>query len=158
LLQRYLAQGDFVDCFSTQVSGRISLSQFITAFYSTRLFGLERIILASLLGKGSSEAQLQALAQDSADQFAAWSVEAREPHQMLLCDYRGRTRSWLMVAPGSGDAETRLYFGSAVIAMKHPATGERSMGGGFKALLGFHKLYSKALLNAARRQLCRNLQ
>ena len=52
-----------------------------------------------------------------------------------------------MVKP-SGTA-TRLYFGSAVVPVVHEASGQRRMGFGFRALLGFHKLYSRILLRSA---------
>jgi hypothetical protein len=75
----------------------------------------------------------------------------------LLTDMTGRTRSWLMVAPtGNGDSGgTQLYFGSAVVPVADLATGARRMGFVFGALLGFHKLYSRALLWSARRKLTR---
>ena len=66
-----------------------------------------------------------------------------------MCDFLGQTRSWLMVAP-EGDG-TRLYFGSVVVAGDHP--GARGPRYPHKLLLGFHKLYSRALLAAARRRL-----
>ena len=59
--------------------------------------------------------------------------------RLLMCDVAGSTRSWLMTAPaGKG---TRLYFGSAVVRSRQ--------GGLFRALLGFHQLYSRILLRAA---------
>jgi hypothetical protein len=48
-----------------------------------------------------------------------------------------------MVAPDG--AGTRLFFGSAVVPDRHGR-----MGAGFSALLWFHKIYSVALLRAAR--------
>jgi hypothetical protein len=74
------------------------------------------------------------------DTFAAWSVEAHTGNQLLMCDFQGRTRSWFMV---SG---TRLLFGSAVV----PVTVTESR---FRWLLGLHRLYSRALLRAARSRL-----
>ena len=86
---------------------------------------------------------------------AAWTVEARGTDQLLLCDFQGRTRSWLMVTPGEHGHSTRLYFGSAVVARVDRRTGRSRMGWGFHALLGFHRLYSRALLRAAQRRLQR---
>ena len=77
------------------------------------------------------------------------AVKARAADQLLMCDIGGRTRSWLMVAPSDVPRHTRLYFGSAVVPVVNQATGKSSMGFGFTALLGFHKLYSRALLGAA---------
>jgi hypothetical protein len=51
--------------------------------------------------------------------------------------------------PGEGPQTTRLYFGSAVVPTMNPRTGSVALGLGFTALLGFHRLYSRALLAAA---------
>jgi DNA-binding transcriptional LysR family regulator len=80
-------------------------------------------------------------------------IEDRAPNQLLLCDFQHRTRSWLMVASiESGDAGTRLYFGSAVVPVRR-RSGEAALGFTFSALLGFHKLCSRILLRAARSRL-----
>jgi hypothetical protein len=50
---------------------------------------------------------------------------------------------------------TRLYLGSAVVPVVSRSTGPSSIGFLFKALLGFHKLYSRALLGAAQSRLAR---
>jgi hypothetical protein len=50
---------------------------------------------------------------------------------------------------------TSLYFGSAVVPVRSPKTGRTRLGPVFSALLGFHKLYSRVLLRAARRRLYR---
>jgi hypothetical protein len=82
-------------------------------------------------------------------------VEERGANQLLMCDFSGRTRSWFMVTPaGSGSSTiTRLYFGSAVVAVVDKQSGQATLGLTFNALLGFHKLYSRALLAAARSRL-----
>ncbi|HEX7718658.1 MAG TPA: hypothetical protein VF389_02530, partial [Woeseiaceae bacterium] len=92
------------------------------------------------------------------DSFAAWQVEKRVENQLLLTDYMGNTRSWLMVAPVSSDGAggTRLYFGSAVVPEVNAKTGERSLGFLFRALLGFHRIYSVVLLYSARARLRRS--
>ena len=58
------------------------------------------------------------------------------------------TRSWLMVA-AAGENATRLYFGSAVVPVVDRKSGKSTMSFTFRALIGFHKLYSRALLRAA---------
>lgn len=128
----------------------ISQQAFVTAFYTTNLFKLERLILRWLVARPSSDAQAARLASGQIENFAAWVVEARSDNQLLLSDYQHRTRSWLMAEPsqaGEG-AGTLLYFGSAVMPVIDPANGKRSLGPVFRALLGFHKLYSVALLRA----------
>jgi len=144
LLGVYASRGDcFSDCYVTSVKRSVGLEDYITAFYGTKLFRTERIMLGAV-GSPSNDSDLEALARGKSDRFAAWSVEGREADQILLCDRSGHTRSWLMVQPnGTG---TRLFFGSAVV----PKVKGGDLGFVFRALLGFHKLYSRALLKAAR--------
>jgi len=154
LLETYLRNGGYADCYVTEISGSVSQEQFVAAFYTTALFKLERLILRWAISRPSTDAQAQQLADGTLDQFAAWQVEQRGDNQLLLCDLYGRTRSWLMVTPVAGHgAVTRLYFGSAVVPSKRSAAGRPAMGGGFNLLLGFHKLYSQLLLRAARARL-----
>jgi len=150
LLRRYVYPGAYADCYMTQLPTAICLPEYVEAFYTTVVFKLERLILRWLAGKPSSDPEVRRLAHAEIDSFAAWSVEARAPDQLLLCDFQHRTRSWLMVAPvGSG---TCLYFGSAVTPVRG-RSGEPTLGFTFNALLGFHKLYSRVLLRAARSRL-----
>jgi hypothetical protein len=44
---------------------------------------------------------------------------------------------------------TRLYFGSAFVPERNAKTGQTSYGLGFHAMLGIHRLYSRALLRSA---------
>src|SRR5690606_34330017 len=132
----------------TEVAGHIDLAHYIEAFYTTPLFRLERLILRLAIRKPSTNAQARQIAAGAIDCFAAWRVEGRAPDQLLMCDLYGSTRSWFMVEPVDAGASprTRLYFGSAVVAaaMRRPT---------FRLLLGFHVLYSKALLRSARHRL-----
>ena len=108
------------------------------------------MILRLVVGKPSSDAQVLQLAAGAINTFAAWTVEARDDQQLLLSDYRGRTRSWLMAVPVAGTpaTRTRLYFGSAVVPLR-ASDGSQHMGWLFHALLGFHRLYSRLLLRGA---------
>jgi hypothetical protein len=151
LLRRYLDSGDFADCYTTTLGKTVSHAQFVTAFYTTWVFKLERFILKWLVAKPSTDDEAGALALGARDSFAAWRVEARAVDQLLMCDFLGNTRSWLMVV--AGEAGTRLYFGSAVVARTDPRTGRRALGRSFRALLGFHRRYSRILLHAARSRL-----
>jgi hypothetical protein len=152
LLDRYSMNGAYLDCYSVEVPGRVSLPTLIFAFYTTLLFKLERFILIWTVSKPSSDSEARQLADGIREKFAAWHVEARSANEILMCDFVGRTRSWLMVAPAStvSDFRTRLYFGSAVVPVQNPKTGKPSRGFMFQALLGFHKVYSILLLNSAR--------
>lgn len=150
-LQRYRRDGSYTDCYCMDVSRAISLPEYIAAFYTTPIFKVERQILALVAGKHSTDEAARGLALGRESQFAAWSVEDRSSNQLLFCDFLGRTRSWLMVAPQR--SSTRLYFGSAVVPKSRSAQGKASFGFAFHALHGFHHLYSKALMRAAHAKL-----
>lgn len=155
LLARYHDGHSFTDSYCTLVDGEIPLAAFVEAFYTTWLFKLERFILAWLVRRPSTDEQARALGAGKANTFAAWHVEGRNDHQLLM--NAGRTCSWFMVEPVAGRecAATRLYFGSAVIAKAGAAGTKPVLGFVFSALLGFHKLYSRALLSASRTRLNR---
>ena len=138
LLQKYARSGAYTDCFSTEISSDVSLSQYVEAFYTTWLFKLERIILRFAVSKPSTDSEAGQVSRGEIDRFAAWYVEDRAEDQLLMSDFRDHTRSWFMVTLG------RLYFGSAVIP-----TDRKS----YSLLLGFHRLYSRLLLAAARSRL-----
>jgi len=155
LLARYSRAGAFTDCYTLDVPGQVSQAKYVEAFYTGRVFKLERLILRLLVGKASTDAEARELAAGRREAFAAWTVEARAADQLLMCDYLGRTRSWLMTAPrGSNDLPTtRLYFGSAIVPVIDKSTGQPTLGSPFKLLLGFHKRYSRVLLSSARTRL-----
>lgn len=152
LLAAYRESGAFTDGYVTTLDRPIALAAYVDAFYTTPLFKLERRILAAFAKRPSTDLQARQLATGQLDTFAAWRVEARLADQILLADLTGRTRSWLMVVP-TEDGGTQLHFGSAVVPVADPSTGQRRMGIAFRALLGFHKLYSRALLWSAWRRL-----
>jgi hypothetical protein len=151
LLRKYLNAGSYADCYVTELAALVSHADYVEAFYTTAVFGVERWLLARLVSRPSTDAQARALAGGTLDAFAAWTVEGRAADQLLMCDIAGRTRSWLMVANGDapGAPCTRLYFGSAVVPARRTGGAPSGMGFAFRALLGFHKLYSRVLLRAA---------
>ncbi|MEL6868789.1 MAG: hypothetical protein AAFO81_03220 [Pseudomonadota bacterium] len=149
LLARYQSRG-YVDCFEAHVARECTLATFVTAFYTTRLFKLERLILRIALARPSTDDDASRIATGLSDTFAAWHVEAREQSELLLCDLSGRTRSWFAVFPST--STTRLCFGSAVVAKNSNGT----IGiAGSAPVLGVHQLYSRALLRAALKRLNR---
>jgi hypothetical protein len=152
LLARYAGNGSYTDCYATDLPGGFSHAEFVAAFYTTWLFKLERAILQWLVAKPSTDDEAAQLAGGGRRSFAAWTVEASAPNQLLMCDFLGNTRSWLMVEPHHDGGVTRLYFGSAVVA-READDGTARLGFGFRALLGFHRRYSRALLAAARARL-----
>lgn len=154
LLAQLQATGQYADCFTTQISRRVTHAEFIEAFYTTRLFKLERFILHRLARLPSTDAEVTELAQGQRIMFAAWRVAERAKDEILLTDLRARTSSWLMVVPARSDkSATDLYFGSAIKPRRNRKTGASEMGPGFRWLLGFHVWYSRALLRAAARRL-----
>ena len=144
-LGAYARKGAFTDCYATSVPAAITLPEFVEAFYTTRLFKLERWLLAKALNIRSSDEQALQLAQSKSEQFSAWKVENRSNHEILLD--AGQTRSWLSVSPRTSTApSTTLLFGSAVVPMR---PGGNKFSPAFHMLLGFHRLYSRLLLAAA---------
>lgn len=148
LLDRYDGGEGYADCLVATVPGRVTQAAYVEAFYTTALFKLERLVLAVLLARPSSDLEARRLAAGETDRFAAWTVEAREADQILLCDVMGSTRSWLMSAADGGS--TTLWFGTAVV----PRRGG-GLGPGFRLMLPVHRLYARALLRAAVRRLQR---
>ena len=133
----------------------MSHAEFVEAFYTGGLFKVERFLLRVFISRPSTDLQARQLAAGELHEFAAWRVEARAVDQLLLRAIDGRTRSWLMVSAAQEPGRTRLYFASAVVSVVNASAGKSSMGFVFKALLGFHKLYSRALLSAAAARLAR---
>jgi hypothetical protein len=147
-LHGYTSGGAYADCYATEIDRTVSQARYVEAFYTTRLFKLERWMLG-VMSRPSTDADVGHLASGQSDTFAAWHVESRSDGELLVA--AGRTRSWLMAVP-TGAGATRLFFGSAVV----PASdrkGRPSLGPVFHGLLGFHRLYSRALLRAARSRL-----
>ena len=157
LLAKYARAGAYTDCYSVEVSGQVSQAQYVEAFYTGRVFKLERLILKWLVAKPSTDVEARQLAAGERSACAAWTVEGRAAAQLLMCDYLGRTRFWLMTAPcGSEDAPaTRLYFGSAIVPVVDKSTGQSTLGSPYNSLLGFHKRYSRVLLSSARARLAK---
>jgi len=152
MLANYSMGGSYTDCYTTEIPGQVSLAEFVFAFYTTFIFRLERSILKWTVAKPSADSQARQLADNVSERFAAWHVENRSENEILMCDFQGRTRSWLMVAPVSTNSgtRTRLYFGSAIVPLRNSKTGEPSLGFVFQSLLGFHKVYSVVLLYFAK--------
>jgi hypothetical protein len=152
LLADYSVDGNYTDCYTTEVRGRISFPEYVFAFYTTLLFRLERLILRITVSKPSTDNEARQLSEGSCETFSAWQVENRRENEVMMCDFVGRTRSWLMAVPVSAvdGHRTRLYFGSAVVPVQNSKTGKPSLGFAYQALLGFHKVYSVLLLSSAR--------
>ncbi len=143
--------GAYVDCYMTEISCRATFPEFTFAFYTTPLFKLERLILKMTVSKPSTDTEARQLADGNIENFAAWTVESRRENEILMCDFLGRTRSWFMVKDNG--AQSQMYFGSAVV----PKAGKTSLEFGYRALLGFHQIYSVLLLYFARSRIASRL-
>lgn len=155
LLAGYRDARAYTDSYSIDLPFAVDLADYIDAFYTTPLFKLERLILALLVARPSTDAQAALLAYGEITKFAAWTVEARTADQIVMCDFMNKTRSWLMVVLDTTTGTTRLYFGSAIVPAHIRPDGKAWLGLGFHLLLPFHRVYSKALLWSAARRLTR---
>ncbi|MCK0129491.1 hypothetical protein [Erythrobacter sp. F6033] len=138
LIARFGVESDYRDCFAREVSGAVSLSEFIERFYCSAAFRPERLALG-LIGRGASNADAMRLASGEAKSFAAWNVVERSSSEILLRDFSGATASWLSVQP-TGEGSTRLFFGSWLAKPDRPL---------IKATIPIHVWYSKVLLAGA---------
>ncbi len=152
LLQEFVDRGEYTDCFVAQVGNDVTFPMYVETFYTTRLFRLERLILKWLISRPSSDEEARQLARSETDEFAAWDEYSRADNQLIMMDFRQQTCSWFML--DCDDSGTRLYFGSAVMRDQNKASGKK-MKWTYRALLGFHRLYSRALLQAAAGRLVR---
>ena len=151
-------QGALTDCFYMDFPRKVTLEEYVYGFYTTSLFRVERAILSVVIRKPSTDRDALLLSQNKTDSFSAWTVESREPDQILLRDYRGDTKSWLMVQPVTVDARpaTRLYFGTVAVPKKVSKDGQKSVHFAFYLFGGFHRVYSRALLRSAFKRLSRD--
>jgi len=146
LIAAYAARdGHYTDCFEVAVDSPVPFTTFISAFYTQPLFRAERWVLKVLARAPSTDADVAALAQGRAQTFAVWSVEDRNPNEVLLAAKDGRTLSWLQ-----SDNHT-LRFGSVVVPVPGRG-GAPTLGPVFQSLVGAHKVYSRALLAGAARR------
>ena len=156
MLRKYKDGAGYADCYITEVPSFITQTAFIEAFYTTPLFKLERTLLKYLASKPATDADAKQLALGNTNTFSAWRVESRSASELLLADFTGGTRSWLMTVASidarTGAPSTLLYFGSAVVARRRSSDGQLRMGWILHALLGFHRVYSRLLLKAASRR------
>ncbi|GLX78586.1 hypothetical protein tinsulaeT_19260 [Thalassotalea insulae] len=148
---KYAHQGAHTDCYYIDIPKKVTLTQYIEAFYTTPVFKIEHIILSIFAKKHVSNNDISALANGNSNQFSIWTVEDKSNNQILLCEFTKSTRSWLMTASLEhlNQPVTRLYFGSVVVPRTVSSSGKSTFGILFHVFSGFHKLYSRALLKSA---------
>ena len=147
--------GFYTDCFVTEIGGRVTLSEYVEAFYTTPLFKAERLVLRCL-GIRSGDVEARQLMAGEADRFAAWHVAERTENQLLMKAI-GATSSWFMADQTDEQMPpvTRLLFGTVIAPSPAGRGGVPRIGRRYSALLALHILYSKLLLASARRRLVR---
>jgi hypothetical protein len=148
----------YADCYGLTIDRAVPLPAFVYAFYTSPVFRLERTILRHAVKLPSTDDEARELAAGTRDTFAAWRVGARTTTQLLMCDRYGSTRSWFAVTPLAyvDHPKTLLQFGSGVATPAAAGGGRPRRSQGFRLLLGFHDLYSRVLLSAARGRLSRS--
>lgn len=146
---------NYCDCYSTKIDRKVDLQKFVYAFYTSRVFSVERRILATVLGIPTTDEHAKQLSLGNTDSFSAWTVETRLDNEMLLREPRSSTASWFMVRQDveSSCDRTELLFGSAVF----PKNDKKGLGVLFHSLSTFHTYYSYALLRSASKRLRGNL-
>lgn len=154
LVASFLEKG-YADSYRTEVDGHISMEDYVYKFYTSPLFKLERFILKWLVRKPSTDTQAKELLEGNSNKFAAWTLEDRGEHELLMRDMADRTRSWFMVnhLGTKENPKTQLYFGTGISPSPKRKNRKSSIGFFFNALLPFHKVYSVLLLYFAKRQL-----
>ena len=155
LLQAFADRGEYTDCFVTRVNATVPFPLYVESFYTTALFKAERLLLRWFIARPSTDDEAGRLARNELHAFAAWREHGRRDNQLVMMDFRGQTCSWFMLAP-DGDGSL-LYFGSAVMRNRETTAGKK-MKWSYRALLGFHRLYSRALLQSARARVLAKLE
>ena len=77
LLSNYANAGAYTDCFTTAISRTVTHAEFVEAFYTGRLFMLERWLLRVFLSRPSTDLQARQLAAGELNEFAASTLAAR---------------------------------------------------------------------------------
>lgn len=148
------AVSDYCDCYSTLIDKKVDLQEFVYAFYTSRIFRIERKILATVLSIPTTDEYAKQLSLGNTDSFSAWTVETRLDDEIPLREPRSRTASWFTVRQDvacTGD-RTELIFGSVVLLNDD----RKGLGALFNSLSSFHTYYSCALLRSANKRLREN--
>lgn len=88
LLRRYLGGRAYADCYATGFAAPVSHAEFVTAFYTTRIFKLERLLLSWFAKRPSNDAEVLDMAHGRRDSFAAWNVEGAGPTSCCCATFR----------------------------------------------------------------------
>lgn len=138
LLAAFGGPSDYRDCFVREVSGEVSLADYIEQFYASAVFRPELVILG-LIGRGASMEDIRALASGESDRIAVWKVVGRKTDEILLLSKDTNTSSWLSIQREG--ANTKLLFGSWVGGIEESR---------WKFMLAPHVWYSRLLLGGVK--------
>lgn len=139
--------GSYRDCFLADVPAEDThadaFARFVYLFFDSWLFRLELKILR-IAGKAKAlNSDPIALANGQSDHFAAWIVDGRTEHELLLRIPETPILTWLSLSQSGAVAQ--LCFGSGILAQD----GKAHPHWGFRATLRPHRMYSASLLRAA---------
>lgn len=91
-LGSHARSGAYTDCYAVVVPRAVTQAEFVESFYTTRVFKIERWLLATLLSRPSTDAQVRALAVGSLSSFAAWAHGAANSQDSGHSRARGELR------------------------------------------------------------------
>ncbi len=144
----------YADCFYADLPRRVTLQQYIRAYFDAPVFRAERVILKHALSSPSTTEDVHNLAKGTGTSLAAWHMTHRDNEQILLAIPKGPVRTWLMVTKHpSKTGHSRLYFGTALVPPSNPRKSQLKIPPVYRFFIGPHRLYSRLLLSQAIRAL-----
>jgi hypothetical protein len=142
------------DCYSLEIDGKVSLEEFVEAFFTSQVFQVERMVLPV----ASTDEQARQFARGTTADFATWRAVGRTEGEFLTIWGDGSPETteipksgtqgatWFRVEPaGTADApRTRISLGSSIVGTPNPLT---SFVMGIATPL--HGVYSQTLVQCA---------
>ncbi|MTI09151.1 hypothetical protein [Curvivirga aplysinae] len=147
--------GHHADAFVGQIDGIVTLEDYILAFFDSPIFRIERSILSLFLLRRIKQSEIKELASGRSQQFALWKTKKRNEEELLLEVGDSQIRTWFHTEQEQSN-KTKLYFGSAIVPDTTSKNAKEGIGFTFRFFMGFHKLYSRILLQSALKKLKRN--
>ncbi|EFC40903.1 predicted protein [Naegleria gruberi] len=136
---------------SGESMSQLNSTEMAQSFYSSPLFGLEKMILARIEPTfGNLEnSKIEKMNFDIGENVSIFHVIEKKDDEILLRTPWG-SLSWMKVVRKS-DSEYELNFGSGILTKGH--LGSKPM---FKVLIPFHAIYSRYLLAFTKRGIAIN--
>ena len=127
LLARYAGAGAYTDCYALDVAGAVSHAAYVEAFYTGRMFKIERFLLGLLLSKPSTDIRGQA-AGDRKNRSLLGLASGR-PKRQSSAVARPHQRQNGIVAHGSSAGGGDHTGNPSVFWVCRPGGYDRSNGG-----------------------------